>query len=732
MRLKILFFIIILCIATSAQQSFEEIYFDGYSPGFTKETIWSSTYLNGMLYVGTSPNGHLYKVNPNKKIIEEDLGSIVDANGTYTSKYIYAITNDGERVYGGTSFSPIIFSYDPTLNKIIAFGNKYLRDKGVSHLFDATVFKSKTGKKYIFYATHNNNNEAMVLKWEVEKSTDYRNLEPEHFLETITFNGKNISNKVEHLEIGYISYNSLDDIPILLIKSGTSLIIYDLELLKEIKRIGNITAKTIFTDPDFKNRVWLFNSKNHSVRCLDILSGKYIYSANPKDWSRTEQKRYASSDKEFIYTYCGRINKKSFVFEPYKSKSKNTNLPLTSIQINPSDNEIFGIYRWATNPIYLFTVSKDNLLGQPIILSENFPQKNPSGGGYIVGLTINNRIMNVSFSQSSIELITNELKGNRQIKNIKGKDGAKYQSGVQADKIISNSEFIVYGIYSGPYLRVKSLRDKSVDKLIPVQNIIGDNKQVRIRSIFISENNELIIGTGASVWETGIEKSKAKILFADLNEFKRTGKLNIKVIGIVDGYSINSLTYNNQGTRLRIYGTVTDVMNFQQIQKIFLYDFDRKKIKTIQSPISIPARFENSRTPSAILCDGGKIFLGDCHNLWIFEDRDIRNNNDFYKKGSMIKSFTRKWCSGGDESSNGIISQLIKGNDDKIYTFSDGSVYWIDPANPKNSKKQLTLQNFNINNLGLEITVLAIDESDRNNTDIYIGTKLGRVFRLTK
>ena len=65
------------------------------SPGFEKEILIGSTFMNGYLYVGTTPNAHIYEIDPNTNKIVKDFGP-AGIDLTYDAKTVWELTNNGQ------------------------------------------------------------------------------------------------------------------------------------------------------------------------------------------------------------------------------------------------------------------------------------------------------------------------------------------------------------------------------------------------------------------------------------------------------------------------------------------------------------------------------------------------------------------------------------------------------------------------------------------------------------
>ena len=113
MRHFLSFFIILFVSGLSTYSYFQsngdtelvEYIINGVSPGFQNESLYYSTYLDGNIYVTTSPNGHVYKISPEDNEIIEDFGS-VGFDQYYDFKQGGPLINDGRLIYGSIFPNP--------------------------------------------------------------------------------------------------------------------------------------------------------------------------------------------------------------------------------------------------------------------------------------------------------------------------------------------------------------------------------------------------------------------------------------------------------------------------------------------------------------------------------------------------------------------------------------------------------------------------------------------------
>ncbi|MDP2301608.1 MAG: T9SS type A sorting domain-containing protein, partial [Ignavibacteria bacterium] len=199
------------------------------------------------------------------------------------------------------------------------------------------------------------------------------------------------------------------------------------------------------------------------------------------------------------------------------------------------------------------------------------------------------------------------------------------------------------------------------------------------------------------------------------------------------GQYATSLSYLPMADKHRFYGTVDD-------NRVFVFDVNRNQ--TSSDPIIQIETNHNSALyfyPTAVLCtkDSQTILLADCHHLWVYNTSQINYSNNYFPPTDTINStfygqFFHLWC-GAPNTESGYVPQLLEGNDSLIYGFYNGTVFHFDlkATDIRQSLKKYTIPGYNENTLGLEISVIAEDGTNRKNKDIYIGTRSGKIFILT-
>jgi hypothetical protein len=707
------------------------------SPGYSKEILWYSTYFQGKIYSGTYPNAHLYRINPfsNPPIIEKDLGSIgypgetnePDEPGYYDMKIIQAITSDNYFIYGGVSLAQFLFYYNPLTEKIHSFGNSEFRSKAIKGFYDAVKYTSINGDQYVYFGTFVNDKTKMkIVKWKVREGTSPEGSVPLKEFEIINLNKP--FPIVNDLEIG--KYQGRN---VLYIggSDGTneSIFIYDLELpsnpIIEVK-MGELSISTPLHVSNFKadpqeNIVWIFDSK---MRRVDLSQRSITHVITPPDTNKFKahniQQDYPVINNR-IYLALGFIDRSSITFTLYLNNSA-----LVSRNKSFANNSIVGVHSWANDPkvYYKLDIQSNYMISSYI--PEPSQIKNPTGGGSVSGLAIANSKLYSSVYFTEAELMTESNDSYWRIGDINGPNPLIGKGAVQSNKMITdkNNYMILYGLYKGPYLRKRSIFG-SYDQVFDLSQFNPTLEQGRISSMVLTDDNHLLMGTATVNYSS---EPPAYILY-DLSE-----NTPPRIVAKADaGQYATSLSYLPLPNKHRFYGTVDD-------NRVFVFDVNRNQ--TASDPIiQIETNYNAASNffPTAVLCtkDSQTILLADCHHLWVYNTSQINFSNNYFPPTDTVNStvyreFFHRYC-GFPSTEGGYVLQLLEGNDSLIYGFYNGTIFHFDLKAPNlgESLKKYTIPGYNENTLGLEITVIAEDGSNRKNKDIYIGTRSGKIFILT-
>lgn len=707
------------------------------SPGYTKEILWYSTYFQGSLFVGTYPNAHIYKINPfsNPPVIEKDLGSVgypgetnePDEPGFYDMKIIQAILSDNHFIYGAVSLVPYLFYYNPTTEKVHAFGNDFLVQNLIKGMYDPVYYSASNGDKFVFFGTMlNEKNNMKIVKWkikdgstpdgtiplkDIEVMTFYKPFPIAYDLELGKFRGK------DALYIG-VSDGGNESIFILNLEQMT-------EPLVEVK-LADLNTNQRLQVSNFKadyenNIIWLFDSK---IRRVNLDTKIVTHTITPPDTTaflaNNIQQDFQISDDR-IFLHIGYVDLQDFKFIPYKS-----NIALMARKKNVINNSLIGVHSWANDPKILFNLDRYSNIVSAKTIPEPSTIKNPTGGGAISGIAVANKSIFSSVYFSESELSTDENDLYWRISDINGPSPVPGKTATQSNKIIVDklNNHVLYGLYKGPFLRKRSLHS-SYDQVFDLTHLNPTLQQGRITAMTLTDDNNLMIGTGTVSYSV----EAPVFIYYDLSENNSP-----KIVARADsGQFTTSLSYRALDNMHRFYGTIDD-------RRIFVFDIERNSginPNVIQLQTSIYPYFY----PTALVCtkDGGKILVADCHNLRIYNAKSIKKSDDFYQmqsnsEFSLFNQFFHTYCGGPAFYESGYVNQLIEGNDGLIYGYFNGTIFHFDinASDIRSSLVKYTVPGYNENALGLEISSLAIDGIDSLNNDVYIGTRSGKIFILTK
>ena len=719
------------------------------SPGFDNEIFWTSTYANGKVYIGTAPNAHIYEVDPYpdsgfSPIAQIDLGS-VGYQQVYGRKDIYALTSDSSYVYGGTSHTPFLFYFNPALPSplIVAFGNSQLKDAGIKNLWDATIYNKNSQEKYIYFGTVTTGN-LKIVKWIVRNpfEDNSNNDESSHWIpnqKIIILDYPSISfiqaydveiGKFNDLDVLYVGAYKDEMNKIFVIDLSTNQIINESELPPNSYFAQNFKADK-FND----GYIWLFSEKisKYNLQTNSIVSEITPSTNYWKNWNDRDNFPYLN---EYIYTADVRINTQTFPdsnsIVPYspQEKAQLTGFYGKTMAVAPSINRIFTGYSWGNGKKNLFELITDSQFlpcyHKPINENE-LTKVSPSGGGYISGLAVSDHNIISSIYLSAIRLDRTYQKNEWLISNI---NCPLPFDAVQSDKIIVYGDYIIFGMYNRPYLRIESRSDPDYHRGVDLSVLYGMEptngkvSQGRIYSMVMTDNGTLVMGTGTS----NITNLTSRLICMEFEELINTStkypdpKPFTDAVGKLDnGIFLSSLSFKSSPFGDRIYGIADNRYFF--IKDIPLNFSDNKNIETIETYYELDPI---ERFPTSVLYHNGFIYIAECHNLNIIPDDKLKQTFDMNYTLGRNESYFRPWC--GQFIHQPWVKNITLGNDGLLYAHYDGSLISFNSSDPLTTKEVYKVPGFDDNNINLAITCISIDYTDNSNDNIYMGTEGGKLF----
>jgi hypothetical protein len=719
------------------------------SPGFDNEIFWTSTYAHGKIYITTAPNAHIYEVDPYPEndfspVAKLDLGS-VGYSQVYGRKDIYALTSDDSYVYGATSHTPFLFYFDPAHSSpsIVAFGYSELKEAGIRNLWDATIYNKSPLEKSIYFGTVTTGN-LRIVKWTVrnlleEDESDQDSLSwiPIQRIDILNFPSINFFQAYD-IEIG--KYNNADVLyvgayedlvnKIFVINLTTDQIIKETELPP-----NGYYAQNFKADKYSDGHIWLFGEKisKYNVTADSVVSEITPGKGYWKNWNDRYNFSYLN---EYIYTADARINTQTYPslnsIIPYSPKGNAgwTGFYGKTMAAAPSINRIFTGYSWGNGDKNLFELITDNqtlpFYHKPID-EKDLTKVSPSGGGFISGLAVTDYQIISSLYLSAIRL-DRTYPDNEWL--ISGINHPLPYDAVQSDKIIVHGDYIIFGMYNRPYLRVESRSDPNFHRgvdltlLYGMEPVDGKVRQGRIFSMIMTDNGTLVMGTGTS----NITNLTSRLICMDFNELINSSTMQpdptpfTDVIGELDnGLFLSSLSFKSSSYSDRIYGTADNKFFF--VKDIPLDFSNDENIDTIETYYEVDP-FE--RFPTSVIYHNGNIYIAECKSLNIIPEKQLQQTSDMDYTIGRYESFFRPWC--GQFIHQPWVKNLTLGNDGLIYSHYDGSLISFNPANPLATKQIYNVPGFDANNINLAITNISIDYTNYSNDNIYIGTEGGRLF----
>jgi hypothetical protein len=473
----------------------------GVSPGYDKEHIDVSVILNNSIFVGTHPNGHIYKIDDYSasNLQFKDLGII---GGMQRNKYIMTMLSLNNTIYGGSSVTTYIFKIENPLSsnpniKIISDGmvpRSTLESRGIQWLYDAT-YVERNDHKYIYFGTWNNQSKIKIVELDINselidvKELDVHATHIKHLAYSgpFTYAGQN-------REKPWLIIGSEEAKIILLNLSNTQ--DYMVIPISEIC-LNNFSSLTATID--YPGIVWAYNGKGQIVR-YDLKNNSIKFNSGE---SYGAEPAYFNN---YLYTHG--------LYTPgYKIHARYPNPPAahdirklntgrimgTQLMVDEVNNRIVGISGIGLetrNCSYTSTTFKDIVTTKPVRESNN--KVDPSGGGEPVALAASGGKVFLSLDYSHIETVFDPALDSWVIRPIYSNPE---KICVQADALLVYENYLYYGQYSRPYLRRRSLisEDFSSDDY-DLKDIIKAPSQVRVTDmISLREKNEILLGTGWSV-----------------------------------------------------------------------------------------------------------------------------------------------------------------------------------------------------------------------------------------
>jgi hypothetical protein len=719
------------------------------SPGFPNESLYYSTYLNGNIYVATSANGHVYKISVDNNEIIQDYGS-VGFDSYYDYKQGGPIVNDGRFIYGSIFPNSQLFYFVPTVNQsdknpFYLLDQKKLKENLITQFYDAEIFEYQNYKYVLFGAKFNNQKKrtAKFIKWNIADTKSKDNYEiitlnglPQFVedIEIANFKIEQAMKKCVYLGISSQNNHHLEHIVVYDIISNK--ILHSLDLTKTKYRNAFGLIRNFCADKSSPGVIWLFErteSARFPIRITryDLNSQRYV--TVKTHWIRPYNKYYFKSLPGKIVTNHAVIKTE----EPFSTGSIERFDPLERADLHSfnilfdGDETAYGIHNSrGLDDKYIYKVDLScggDITKEIIPEPDNSIKKDPSGGGVITSLLVNNNNLSGSLLNTFIEMKTNKISDRWEVGNINGERVTPVA--VQADKILvmndeKYGEVIIYGMYSGPYLRIVT---DDGEKIINVRNEITlPTYQVRIKDMKLTNDGLVIMATG-----TGDQSDDhAWLIRFDLNKYLNSEKVSFQKLGETDrGFSIGQIDYQFYNGKHRVVGTVLAPGSYG----VFVYEIpqDWRKANPKISVNVVPGYW-----PSSIKFYKNKIFVAAYHSLWSFENERINVSRDLsFKEGLKgIKHYLYLFYY---ESKNIKPLQLLLGNNNKMYCYSEGYLFEFDPENIGTAHPNFNITKYmvpgyrNVTAPGLKISCIAKDDGNSSNKTIYVGTYVGRIYTLS-
>jgi len=701
-------------LKTKAEVGDELVY-----PGeiFKFEKLEYSTFDNERknLYIGSSPNGHVFKVNINQDEPYDliDLG-IVPNDPDFDvkmTKEVLALSNDTNFLYGGTTVYPSLFFRKLSGNQIQqatfkVFANEKLRASAVYMLRAAKLITSGEFT-YIVMAAVGSDNIGKLVVWKVNNNTGPTIKDMVSII--------NVEPGIDVTQIGVTFIKG--EASAIVGTTGKKVFIYNLDRERMVtKKMLNHDASNIIADKELPDQFWVLTKskifKYSALNQIKLLESFQI----PKNIRWT-------ADYHVINTYYnGNIYTSSFKFNTANSKFEKYNNKLfpqqafcnlsVSYDENGKLNSVFtfngGPY---FSPVKLYKM--DNI--EFLELSNNFqfnpypkPYIAPYGGGPYTGLAASDGIIYGSLAKNGTLL-------KYDVSNANFKDES-LEEGVQADYILAFKDLMYFGMYSRPYFnwRTKGMNGTWGKKVYDLQPLIKDPNQARVKSltgITAQERSLIFIGTGpASYFYKG--SSKPALLVYD-------SKFPSKIINlgyIENANAIVSLTaaLSKDRDEVLVYGAT--------LKGVIVYKYNLKSAPS--KPIII--KQNSSVITSAVMVANNNLYLIEVvGNTEIFKYSGLPlSENDFSKKAASIELWRWSMYSKG---------QLVYGNDGNIYANvsrrdSKEDSYFNYVYKVSSDLKEITtiVDNSGIFDSNQLVDLISVD-INKSNLDLYLSFRGGQL-----
>jgi hypothetical protein len=582
-----------------ADTTLVELKKSGISPGYDKEHIDVSVLLNNSIFVGTHPNGHIYKIDDyNANELQfRDIGII---GGMQRNKYIMTMLPINNIIYGGSSVTPYIFKIKNPLStnpgiEIISDGTvsrSKLESKGIQWLYDATYIELNN-HKYVYFGTWNNQSKVKIVELDIDtelidvKEIDVNVTHIKHIAYSgpFTYTGQNTEKPwliigTEEAKIILLNLSNTRDYMVISISDIC------------LDNFSSLTATT-----DYPGIIWAYNGKGQIVR-YDLKNNSIAYKSGE---SYGAEPAYFNN---YIYTNGLYTSGYKFHADYPNPQAANDIQKLnrgrilgTQLLVDEVDSRIVGISGIGLEDrtcSYTSTTFNSRVTTKPVKESKN--KIDPSGGGEPVGLAAYSGKVFLSLDYSHIESVFDpalDVWINRPIYSNPEKIC------VQADALLAYDDYLYYGQYSRPYLRRRSLTSEHLSSDDhDLKDIIKAPSQVRVLDIIpLSEKNELLLGTGWSVPPSNIANGlndRATLLKIDfpfkpdkifngghLDDYRRITNIaasadNNYIYGIAIDEGKNKYAYTRHGVFVVAYGDLTGPS-----REIEVLDFDYLNVSDI-------------------------------------------------------------------------------------------------------------------------------------------------------
>ena len=658
------------------------------------EPFETCSYFNNKLYVGTSINGHLYKINSplseDKKIIN-DLGLL----GGNLNTSIKALTNDGQYVYGASSENAYLFYIDS--NDIIhKFAQKKLEQNQIRYLFCPQIFVTKQ-YQYIYFATLSTDSKLKLVRWKIDVDDDgNRNPKPIDSAVEIFQVGKSVLSDNYIFSIGI---TTLDGEPFII--GGTlknQIIKHKIdEPNLPFKEIGPFVHNTFLTMAfsDFPDKAFIY-ADSYLYRYDFNTSTESNIKVNPiyEIWSLPLYK------DRILYTHYQPIYLDDFrAGDNYKNGDQLTGRKLMH---DETSNMIFGISKWGRDfpRIKKWAIGSSEVIfdGNTTIVPENYIF--PYGGSKINTLAVYNGYVYGSMGAETDDFVWVPNEGQKKW---------IYQTyptnTASSNSMLVKNDTIFYGNYNKPYFFYRADIDKSpLNRFEPstpidLQAYIVDESQMHVYSMKSFGNNIFM----STFPRNSSSNTRGTILRYSNKSFKTLGKVDLPSVTNIEVVQ-NPENKNN----VIIYGAAKE--------GIFAFDYD---LNSSSSPQNIPA--ETSIKASSVLCANNRMYalVNYQNSTYLFCFDQLPASND------EIRNLTSKKLKLNDDKH--YESQMVFGNDGNLYLFYTTSALQtsrlekIDINGSMPVVSQVLFSEVSNADHNKRISCIAVDVKDYSNKSLYVG-----------